>query len=411
MKILAIETSCDDTGIAILETSDKQQEIRFKVLSNIVSSQSIHKKYGGVFPMMAKREHQKNLVPVLIEALSKAKLLKIKSLTNLTVVRFVSQLKTIEKILEKENELFEHLKEFLGKYEKPDVDLIAVTYGPGLEPCLWVGVNFAKALSYFWDIPVVPVNHIEAHILVNFLENQKIEFPAISLIVSGGHTQLILMKKIGKYEIIGETRDDAAGECFDKTAKILGLEYPGGPIISKIAAQVRPPLAYRGQTPVKLPRPMINSKDYDFSFSGLKTAVLYATRDKFQSSQELKNKLAPEFVNQMCVEIQQAIIDVLIKKTINAAKNYKAKTIVLGGGVSANSKLRSQFKLKIKNQKHPYYVYPSLDKRSMGKINIIFPNPKLSTDNALMIAVTGYFHRNKKVSWQKLKVNANLRIS
>ncbi len=389
MKILAIETSCDDTGISILEIKGSKTP-SFKVLSNIVSSQKIHKNYGGVFPMMAKREHQKNLVPVLKESLQKAKILKIKN-AKIKNQNNNEKFKIIEKILEKENNLYGSLKQFLEKYEKPNVDLIAVTNGPGLEPCLWVGVNFAKALSYFWDIPIVPVNHIEAHILINFLENPKIEFPAISLVVSGGHTQLILVKKIGNYKILGETRDDAAGECFDKCAKILGLEYPGGPIISKIASKINYSLIRTNKRiagKIHLPRPMMNTKDYDFSFSGLKTAVLYATRGK---------KLTEQYVKEMCFEVQQAIIDVLIKKTINAAKNHKAKTIILGGGVSANYELRKQLGEKI-NKDTPNTKY-------------LIPDSALSTDNALMIAVTGYFHKNKKISWQKIKADANLRIS
>ena len=395
MKILAIETSCDDTGIAILEVKSSKV-IKFKVLANIVSSQPIHKNYGGVFPMMAKREHQANLVPVLMQALKEAKLLKNKSTINLTAVRFMVSLKMAERILEKESHLYEAVKEFLEKYEKPKVDLIAVTHGPGLEPCLWVGVNFARALSYIWNIPIIPVNHIEAHILINFLENKKIEYPAISLVVSGGHTQLILVKGIGKYNIIGETRDDAAGECFDKCAKILGLDYPGGPVISKIASEFAgSDLAknLRGQTSqkLKLPRPMMNSKDYDFSFSGLKTSVLYKIRDT--QPEIVKSE---KFIQEMCFEVQQSIIDVLIKKTINAAKSYKAKTIILGGGVSANQELRRQMAVKIQKEIPDSRFY--------------IPDSKLSTDDGLMIAVTGYFHRTKKIAWQKLKANANLRI-
>ncbi|MSU60746.1 MAG: tRNA (adenosine(37)-N6)-threonylcarbamoyltransferase complex transferase subunit TsaD [Candidatus Staskawiczbacteria bacterium] len=370
MKILAIETSCDDTGIAILEAKNK----KFTVLSNIVSSQQIHINYGGVFPIMAKREHQNNLVPTLIEALGAAKILKNKKITLTD-----KQINTLKTILEKESRLYEFTKEFLETYEKPKVDYIAVTHGPGLEPCLWVGVNFTKALSYFWDIPVIPVNHIEAHILVNFLENPKIKFPAISLIVSGGHTQLILVKGVGKYTIIGETRDDAAGECFDKAARILGLAYPGGPIISKIASQIR-------ESSITLPRPMMHSKDYDFSFSGLKTSVLYKLRDT-----NPKIAKSEKFIQEMAFAIQDAICDVLIKKTLNAAKDYKAKTIILGGGVSANQELRKQFKVK-------------------SEIPVIFPEPKLSTDNGLMIAVAGYFNRAKKIGWQRLSVHPNLRV-
>jgi len=396
MKILAIETSCDDTGIAILDVKDGKKPV-FNVLSNIVSSQQIHQQYGGVFPMMAKREHQKNLVPVLVRALKQSGLL------ILTNKQLKSQSKTLKKILEKESILFEIIKEFLEKYEKPDVDIIAVTHGPGLEPCLWVGVNFAKALSCVWDIPIVPVNHIEAHILVNFLSTRPglVDFPAMSLVVSGGHTQLILMKGIGKYKIIGETRDDAAGECFDKSAKILGLEYPGGPAIAKIASQFG-----RGQTSSKLPRPMINSKDYDFSFSGLKTAILYRVRDEQASPVVQTTGLSEKFVRKMCFEVQQAILDVLIKKTIKAAKDFKVKTIILGGGVSANNELRKQFVEKTKKE-----LSPNSHGRENNGIKVIFPEKHLSTDNALMIAVTGYFNRTKKIAWQKLSANANLRVS
>ncbi len=370
MKILAIETSCDDTGIAILEASDS----KLQALSNVVSSQPIHQNYGGVFPMMAKREHQNNLVPVLISALAEAALLTPKPQdTN-------SKLETLKKIFEKEGELFEKTVEFLQTHEKPDVDAIAVTHGPGLEPCLWVGVNFAKVLSYAWDIPVIAVNHIEAHILVNFINAPQIEFPAICLVVSGGHTQLILMKSIGEYEIIGETRDDAAGECFDKCAKILGLGYPGGPIISKIATETK-------TSNFELPRPMMNSKDYDFSFSGLKTAALYKVRD---------TQMTEEFKNQMCVAVQDAIIDVLLKKTLQAAKVFYAKTIILGGGVSANQQLRNRLKERIEKE--------------IPNTKYLIPDTALSTDNGLMIAVAAYFNQHKKASWETLQAHANLRI-
>ena len=423
MKILAIETSCDDTGIAILEVKTPASakamagKGKFTVLSNIVSSQSIHQNYGGVFPMMAKREHQTNLIPVLMRALKQAKLLNPKSQSPMSN----EKQKNLEKILEKENMLFESVKEFLEKYEKPKVDMIAVTHGPGLEPCLWVGVNFAKVLSYIWDIPVIPVNHIEGHILVNFLPkinenhkspakrrgslgrqntNYKTLFPAIALVVSGGHTQLILVKKIGNYEILGETRDDAAGECFDKCAKILGLGYPGGPEIARISSIARSDLAIKklqGLT-LQLPRPMMHSKDYDFSFSGLKTAVLYKVREKYGET-PLRQGFAgsDNFVSEMCVEVQQAIIDVLLKKTMAAAKDYNVKTIILGGGVSANQELRKQLQEKISKE--------------IPNTNYLIPDTALSTDNALMIAVAGYFNNHKEVDWQKIEVDANLRIS
>ena len=306
MKILSIETSCDDTGIAVLEVLGEKKSPDFNVLANIVASQvEMGKKYGGVYPMMAKREHQRNLLPVLLKALKESKLLNPKSEARNPKQIQNSKLKILNTILEREPELYKKLVLFLKKYEKPDIDLISVTNGPGLEPCLWVGVNFAKALSYFWDIPIVPVNHIESHILVNLIhENSKFEirnskFPAVALVVSGGHTQIILMEKVGSYKILGETRDDAAGECFDKCAKILGLGYPGGPIIAALAAKSE---ARNSKSEIKLPRPMINTGDYDFSFSGLKTAVLYADR-------KIKNK-NKKYKQEMAAEIQQAVIDV-----------------------------------------------------------------------------------------------------
>ncbi len=365
--ILAIETSCDDTCVSIIKASGEKKPV-FKVLSNIVSSQiKIHRKYGGVYPMLAKREHQRNLLPVLIQALKESKLLKISNFQFPISNKFP-----------------------MTKFPKPDIDLIAVTIGPGLEPCLWVGVNFAKDLSSQWNIPLVPVNHIEAHILVNFqfsIFNFQNIFPAIALVVSGGHTQLILMKNIGEYKILGETRDDAAGECFDKTAKILKLGYPGGPIISEEAKK------HNGPTTIKLPRPMIFTKDYDFSFSGLKTAVLYNFKNQPEKIQ--KNK---QYIKEMSKEVQQAIIDVLIKKTIKAAKDFNAKTIILGGGVSANDELREQLKNKIK--------------KDLPNTKYLVPDIKYSTDNAVMTGITGYFNwlRNKTTHWKKIEVNANLRL-
>lgn len=382
MKILAIETSCDDTGISIIETPDKKGG-DFNVLSNIVSSQiEVHKQYGGVYPIMAKREHQKNIVPVFKEALREAHLL---NSSKQTISE--EKLKTLRKILERESDLYESLKEFFSNSEKPEIDLISITNGPGLEPCLWVGVNFAKAISYFWDIKLITTNHIESHILVNYLANKEIKFPAVCLIASGGHTQLVLMKKIGNYKILGETRDDAAGECFDKAAKILGLEYPGGPVISKLARDAKKEFV------IDLPRPMIKNKDYDFSFSGLKTAILY-----YHQKQLDEVKTSKEYIADMCAEVQQAIIDVLLKKTINAAKDYKAKTIILGGGVSANQELRRQLKEKIQKE------IPNTD--------CLIPENSLSTDNALMCAINGYFKLKKrnKDNWKNIEANANLRI-
>jgi N6-L-threonylcarbamoyladenine synthase len=345
MNLLGIDTSCDDTCVAILEV----QGSRLKVKSNIVSSQiKIHKKYGGVFPTLAKREHKKNLPIVFKKAIKEAKI--------------------------KENQ----------------IDLVSVTIGPGLEPCLWVGVNFAKDLAKKLDLPIVPVNHIEAHILINFLQLPTSNFllPAVGLVVSGGHTQLILMEKIGKYKLIGETRDDAAGECFDKIARLLGLGYPGGPAIEKFSKlQIT-----NGKLQIGLPRPMIKQKNYDFSFAGLKTAVLYdflKRPEKIRKSKEYKILVAKE--------VQQAVIDVLISKTLRAAKEFSAKSIILGGGVATNEELRKQFLQNCKLQ--------------IANCKLIFPPKELCTDNGLMVAVAGYFNKEKATNdFDKIVAEPNLRI-
>jgi len=352
MTILSIDTSCDDTSIAVL----KKEKGKIKVLSNIVSSQvKLHQKYGGVYPSLAKREHQKNLALVLKQALIEAKLLK----------KGKERKKDISLILKREPVLLKKITLFLKTYQKPKIDALAVTIGPGLEPCLWVGINFAKALSSYWNLKIIPVNHIEAHILINFL-NRKIKLPSVALIVSGGHTQLVLIKKIGKYRVIGETRDDAAGECFDKTARIIGLPYPGGPAISKLAKK-------ETRETVSLPRPMLKTNNFDFSFSGLKTAVLYQTRN---------HKLTRDYKIAMAKEIEEAIVDVLVKKTKKAAQKYKAETIIIGGGVAANDKLRKELKA-------------------------VMPEKKLCTDNAVMIGVSAFFNLKYK---KDIKAEANLRL-
>lgn len=369
MIILGIETSCDDTGVAIVEVSGKRPI--FKILSNVVSSQiKVHQKYGGVVPNLAAREHLKNIEPCLQEAL-----------------------KTIN-------------------YKPEQIDLIAVTIGPGLIPSLLIGVHFAKSLAYRFNKPIVGVNHLEGHIIAALaainpksqILNPKL-FPAIALVVSGGHTQLVLVtpqkspaaNRGASYKIIGETRDDAAGECFDKTAKLLGLGYPGGPAIAVEAAKNN---KQRTMNSINLPRPMIDQKNYDFSFSGLKTAVLYTIKNNEQRTANSK------FVREVCAEAQQAIIDVLINKTLRAAKEYKAKTIVLAGGVAANKELRKQLAMNI-------------EQRTMNS-KFLIPDLKLCTDNAAMIAMTGYFktclptgrYKSSKpnTSWKNIKANANLRL-
>ncbi len=392
MKILAIETSCDDTCAAVVEGNRLKKT--FKILSNIVSSQEkIHKKWGGVYPSLAKREHQKNLVVVLKKALTKSKLLfsfkqKIEKEKN----------RKLEKILERDEVLRKKTIEFLKNYKKPKIDAVSVTVGPGLDPSLWTGVNFAKALSFYWNIPIIPVNHLEGHIFSSFLdkkkefsfilENSSKLFPAVSLIASGGHTQLVLIKKIGDYKVIGETRDDAAGECFDKTARILGLGYPGGPIISQKADEYQKNKK-NDFFVVDLPRPMINQKNYDFSFSGLKTAVLYRYR------KEKKRANNKNYIFKMCFEIQEAIIDVLTEKAARAAKEYNAKSLILGGGVSANKELRKTITEKMKKNRQ--------------EIPIFFPSLEFCTDNAAMIGLVSFLIQNMK-KWHNIKAIPNLRL-
>jgi N6-L-threonylcarbamoyladenine synthase len=294
---------------------------------------------------------------------------------------------------------------------KPAIDAIAITHGPGLDPCLWTGVEFAKDLANKWNVPLVPIDHMEGHLLVGLLQqtnkndkfqmtNAKTTFPAIALLVSGGHSQLVLMKGIGKYKVIGETRDDAAGECFDKTARVLGLPYPGGPAIAAAAAKIR---STKSEIRIQLPRPMMHTKDYDFSFSGLKTAVLYDYQSRPKKIQK-----SQEYIRAMAKEIQQAIIDVLIAKTLRAAYEYNAKSIVLGGGVAANRELRRQLRYNIQDTKYP----PTGDLPKGDKI-LVAP-PELCTDNGLMPALAGFFNLSKKKHGEALNriaAKPNLRLN
>jgi len=340
MYILGIESSCDETAAAIVEINTKTG--KSKTLSNIISSQiEIHQKYGGVIPEIAAREHVLNIIPVIYEALSKAKI-------------------TPKKI-----------------------EAIAVTKGPGLITSLITGTETARTLAYVWHKPLIGVNHIAGHIYSDFLElKQKIIFPLVVLTVSGGHTNLVLMKNHNSFKIIGETRDDAAGEAYDKGAKMLDLGYPGGPIISKYARI----FAESGKkNTIALPRPMIGN-GLDFSFSGLKTALLY----KIQKDPNWEKRV-PEY----CFAYQEAIIDILSRKTITAAKKYGAKTIMLSGGVSANLELRTYLAAKVTQE--------------LPKNPLIVPKLSYTTDNAAMIALAGYYalQSKTKTSWQKLKVDVN----
>ncbi|MFA5995602.1 MAG: tRNA (adenosine(37)-N6)-threonylcarbamoyltransferase complex transferase subunit TsaD [Patescibacteria group bacterium] len=310
MNILAIETSCDETSVAVMQ-DDK--------ISYLTASQiDVHKLTGGVVPEVAAREHVQVIMPLIEQILKQ---------TNLT-----------------------------GQ----QLDRIAVTTGPGLITSLMVGVETARTLSYSWHVPLFSINHIEGHIAANFITQPNIEYPAIALVVSGGHTELLFMPKPATYELIGKTRDDAAGECFDKTARILGLAYPGGPEISKLATQ-------GNAAAFHFPRPMLDSGDYSFSFSGLKTAVLYFKRDNPNAN-----------LNDICASLQQAIVDVLVKKTMKAIKQYQVKTLLVGGGVAANPLLRQTCRDALQCVSTP--------------VTLCIPALEYCTDNAAMIAAACKLH-------------------
>jgi N6-L-threonylcarbamoyladenine synthase len=343
MRILGIETSCDETAVSLIEGKGG----RVRELESLVASQiDIHAVTGGVVPEVAAREHVHAIIP-LVETL-------------------------------------------LGKWSKrPKIDAIAVTAGPGLFSSLMVGVETAKAFSFAWDIPLVRVNHIEGHLYSSVInEARPFAFPAVALIVSGGHTEIISVKGHGRYKLLGRTRDDAAGEAFDKTAQMLGLGYPGGPAIAKAAEQ-------GDASSFKLPRPMLHENNFDFSFAGLKTAVLYSWRDQKPAT---KNQ---RLVSDMAASVQAAIVEVLVEKTFRAVKSLKAKTLIVGGGVIANDALRAALLARGKKD------FPTLDIR--------LPHKKYTTDNAAMIAAAGYFHSPSPSSprtrgstaWSKIKADPN----
>jgi N6-L-threonylcarbamoyladenine synthase len=372
MKILAIETSCDETAVTILSAKGDKNEAHFEILGNALISQiDIHREYGGVFPAVAKREHAKNLVPLLSASLEEAELLK-----EVTTPIDSALQEELAQLLVREPVLYDALLAFLATTERPDIDAIAVTHGPGLEPALWVGVNFARALSRAWDKPIIPVNHMEGHVLSSLAEIAEgdgrhfvvhnVELPLLALLVSGGHTELVLMKEWLSYELIGRTRDDAVGEAYDKVARMLDLPYPGGPEVSKLAERNRED---ERTNPFKLPRPMLDSGDFDFSFSGLKTAVLYLIKERGTLSELEKESLARAF--------EDASAEVLLKKSLRALQETGAKTLVIGGGVSANTHLRRVFREEMAEE------YPD--------VRLSIPSVEFTGDNAVMIGIAGFF--------------------
>ncbi|SRR6056297_898197 len=415
MKILGIETSCDETAASVVGgRGDK-----VKVLSNLVSSQvEIHKKYGGVVPEVAAREHVLNILPVVNEALKKAgiKTSPKPSLSRRGKNEFLplsegenkrgcdkESKKTTSNpsLLRRGAEKVPPLnkkgsEEVLSKDEVPpsnkgrlgEVDAIAVTQGPGLITSLMTGVETAKSLAFAWGVPLIGVNHIEGHIYANFIgpiSNFQFPisdiFPSIILTVSGGHTMIILMKDHGKYELIGDTRDDAAGEAFDKAAQLLEIGYPGGPVISQYAQK------FKSEPEIEFPRPMIRESNFDFSFSGLKTSILY----KIEKDSNWKKK-----ISEYCYAFQEAVVDVLVSKTLKAAREYSVSNIMIAGGVSANRELRQQLQ----------------DRADKENFKVFIPDLEYTTDNAAMVAAAGYFRARDKdfIDWRKIKVNPNLEL-
>jgi len=395
MIILGIETSCDETGAAIIRNGTE-------ILSNVVaSSQNLHEKTGGIIPEAAAREQIKCILPVINAA--------VKQSTDQPI-----------KQENKKGSMALSLNSFISSH----VDAIAVTAGPGLIGSLLVGVETAKTIAYVTRKPIIPINHIFAHIYANFLQFvipseveessnfrniedpstppyliggsvgmtkkkqnsfNSVKFPAIALVASGGHTELFYMKDYRKIKWLGGTRDDAAGEAFDKTARLLNLGFPGGPAIAAEAAKFQ-----NSKFKIRLPRPMIDSDDLNFSFSGLKTAVI-------REINKLKTfkKLSGDAIQQLAFEIQEAITDVLVHKTLQAAKQYQAASILLGGGVAANRRLREKFKFQIENLKL--------------KIDLFIPPPHLCTDNAASVASYAYYNF-RPVPWKETQATPDLEV-
>lgn len=332
MRILSIETSCDETAVALLNVTGPASKPAVTILGNSLFSQaSLHEQYGGVFPTLAKREHEKNL-PILLE---------------------------------------QTLNEANEATEAPELDLIAVTAGPGLEPALWAGITFAEELGKKWNKPILGVDHMKGHVW-SVLSSQEVELPALALLVSGGHTELVEVSDWHSFKVLGRTLDDAVGEAFDKVARMLGLPYPGGPKISALAEVAR----QKGKSPIfKLPRPMIHTNDLNFSYSGLKTAVLYKLKELGNIDESIKEDFALEF--------EAAAIEVLVAKTRKAIEesNIEYKTLIIGGGVAASKYLQEEFRNLAKE---------------FSSISLKLPEKSLTTDNAVMIGLAAYVEATAK---------------
>jgi len=328
MNILGIETSCDETAAAVVVDGTK-------LLTNVVaSSQEMHAKFGGIIPEKAAREQLKSIIPVITEA--------------------------------------------MGNHQ---IDALAVTYGPGLIGSLLVGVETAKALAFAWNKPLIPVNHLIGHIYANWLDGKTPQFPALVLLVSGGHTELILMANHGKFKYLGGTRDDAAGECFDKCGRLLNLPYPYGPYIEKLSEEFDP----QNKLGISFPRPMLNDKNLEFSFSGLKTAFLNEYTKINDKTRE----------NELAYALQEAVTDVLTEKTARAILKYRPVSLLVAGGVSANKKLREKLNAMVQSR------FPNL--------RLFIPPISLCTDNASYIASAAFFNYHE-VPWEKVNADPSLQI-
>lgn len=318
VNILAIESSCDETSASVISDG--------KVLNNIIATQSVHEKYGGVVPELASRAHQQHLIPVVHEALTQSGI------------------------------------------AKEDLNAVAFTRGPGLMGSLLVGGSFSKSFAYALDLPLIEVNHMEAHILAHFIEDPKPSFPFLCLTVSGGHTQLVLVRDYLDMEVIGETLDDAVGEAFDKTAKLLGLPYPGGPYMDKLAQQ---------GDPKAFEFPITSMKDLDFSFSGIKTAVLYFLKDRLREDEDFIEKRKAD----ICASVQHALISMLMLKLKKAVAIYGIRQVAIAGGVSANRGLRQALS----------------DTANELGWEVFIPRFEYCTDNAAMIAMAAHFKFEKGI--------------
>jgi N6-L-threonylcarbamoyladenine synthase len=337
MIVLGIETSCDETSAAIV--------VDGTVRSNVISSQLVHQKYGGVVPELASRAHQRLIIQVVEEALTRAGV------------------------------------------EKEDVGGIAATYGPGLAGALLVGLNFAKGLAYALHVPFVGINHMEGHLYSNFLGEHQPSYPFLSLIVSGGHTMLVYVASEFQHRVLGQTRDDAAGEAFDKVSKMLGLGYPGGPAIDRHARAGNPQA-------IRFPRSFLEEGSYDFSFSGVKTSVLYYLREHALNGKG--DGIEPGKLADICAGFQCSVIDVLVAKTLRAAREMNVRDITVAGGVSANSELRRRLEMETR----------------AGGFRLFYPPLQYCMDNGAMIAYVGWLRlRQGSVSGMDLTAVPNLEIA